>query len=70
MRTLFAALVALMTVTSLAGCESEERKKCNATCDEEAKKADRCNGPGGAECKAAIAAIVEECRTACKELVE
>ena len=60
----------LVALTAATACESEERKKCYAECDKEAARADKCDGPGEDECKAGIAAIVVECRTACKELVE
>ncbi len=66
MRLSTAALLLIL----LTGCESDERKRCYGECDTVAKRADKCDGPGAAECKAGIMAIVEECRTACKELVE
>ena len=65
-----ATVLLVASLLLLAACESDESKKCNAVCDEEAKRGEQCGGPGAEACKKAIDDIVTECRAACKELVK
>jgi hypothetical protein len=71
MRTSHLALTLSLAVFAVAavlgGCDSDAKKACNVKCDAEAKRADKCDGPGAADCKAGIGQIVDECRTACDE---